>query len=190
MESAVREHLNGHRYREAFELLLELYQNKVFRLAWGMLQDKSRAEDLTQEVFLKTWKALPHFKGISSLSTWIYSITRNTCLTEICRTRRKQMWSLDDPGISTAAHRVRSVHRQETTRVGELDIQAMMRRLPEKYRRVITLYYLEERSYEEAAAMLAMPLGTVKTYIHRARKQLAAMNRVGSSGCLSCNVVN
>src|SRR5580693_1796363 len=66
---------------QAFERLLDEYRDKVFRLACSILGDEAAAEDAAQEVFLRIWKALPDFRGDSSVSTWIYAIARNTCLT-------------------------------------------------------------------------------------------------------------
>jgi RNA polymerase sigma-70 factor, ECF subfamily len=187
-ESHAREHIGAKRYRAAFELLLDLYQDKVFRLAWGILRNESTAQDMTQEVFMKIWKGLPGYRGGSSLSTWIYSIARNTCLTEIGRPAAGRFSSLDDPEVGMAAERI--VDRQPATGAGgEPDIQVLIRRLPEKYRQVIVLFYLEERSYEEVAAMLGIPMGTVKTFLHRARRELAAMCRTAESRVSSCNAV-
>jgi len=83
MEQDIRQRLDAKQYREAFELLMDRFQNKVFCLAFSMVRNETMAEDLTQEVFMKIWKALPGYQGDASLSTWIYTITRNTCLTEI-----------------------------------------------------------------------------------------------------------
>ena len=81
MEQEIRACLDQKRYQEAFDLLLPEYQNKVFRLAYAMLGDAALAEDTAQEVFVRIWKALAGYRGQSLLSTWIYAITRNTCLT-------------------------------------------------------------------------------------------------------------
>src|SRR5713226_2668211 len=85
MEHEIRRHLNAKNYKEAFELILQRYQRKVFRLAYSMLGNEALAEDMAQEIFLRVWKALPAYRGQASLSTWIYTISRNTCLS-----RRKQ----------------------------------------------------------------------------------------------------
>lgn len=153
--------LEAGRHREAFETLLERYQHKVFRLAWSILGDRNAAEDAAQEVFLQVWKALPDFRGEASLSTWIYVITRNRCLT-----RRKQIRA-----VAAAVPESRPSYRP--VRSGALDPAALLAQLPPPYRQAVQLFYMEEKSYEEVSAMLGLPMGTVKTYLHRARKQMA-----------------
>src|SRR5690242_10418138 len=105
MEQEIRACLDQKRYEEAFDLLLPEFQNKVFRLAYAMLGDAARAEDLAQDVFLRAWKALPGFRGQSSVSTWIYAITRNACLTALKAAGAKEERSLEERGIAHAAER-------------------------------------------------------------------------------------
>ena len=80
----------------AFERLLDEYRDRVFRLACSLLGDQTAAEDATQEVFLKIWKALAEFRGESSVSTWIYAIARNTCLTRRRIAASRRTFSLDE----------------------------------------------------------------------------------------------
>jgi len=145
-----------------FEALVLEHQDKVFRLCYSMLGDRAQAEDAAQEAFLRVWKSLDKFRGESSASTWIFAVTRNVCLTAI--TRRRDFASVEE------ADRVPRVERQP-----DFDIARLVAQLPENFRQVVMLFYMEERSYEEVARMLDMPLGTVKTHLHRARKQLAMM---------------
>jgi RNA polymerase sigma-70 factor (ECF subfamily) len=156
---------------QQFEAVLAAYQNKVFRLCYAMLGDRAAAEETAQEVFLRIWKALSGYRGESSMSTWIYAIARNACLTALKGRAGKRAISLDDPGVRAAAER----------RAGGLptpdhrpDVLRLVGELPENYRQAVLLYHMEERSYEEVAAMLDLPLGTVKTWLHRARRQMAA----------------
>src|ERR1035441_9980368 len=81
---------------QAFERLLDEYRDKVFRLACSLLGDQAAAEDATQEIFLKIWKALAGFRGESSVSTWIYAIARNTCLTRRRIAGAQRTFSLDE----------------------------------------------------------------------------------------------
>ena len=153
--------LQAEQVEQAFETLLDRYQHKVFRLASSILGDPGEAEDAAQEVFLQIWKALPYFRGESSLSTWIYAIARNRCLTRRKRTR----------DAAAAILEPRPVYRP--ARSGAVDLAALLGKLPAPYRHALQLFYMEEKSYEEVSVMLGLPLGTVKTYLHRARKQLA-----------------
>ena len=73
MEDDIRERLDARQYREAFELVVDRFQNKVFRLAISMVRDEALAQDLAQDIFMKIWKALPGYLGGASLSTWIYT---------------------------------------------------------------------------------------------------------------------
>jgi RNA polymerase sigma-70 factor (ECF subfamily) len=167
-EHDIRQRLQQQRYDEAFDLLVERAKDKVFRLSVSMLNNETQAQDLTQEVLIKIWKALPRYSGAASLSTWIYAITRNTCLTELKKRNAHPTVSLSAPemdGLDPAA----ADHAQAGA---ETDVETLLARLPERYRRVVTLFYLEQKSYDEVAAMLEMPLGTVKTMLFRGRKEL------------------
>jgi RNA polymerase sigma-70 factor, ECF subfamily len=170
LDQDIHEHLAGGRHRAAFELLLERFQHKVFRLSWSILGDPGAAEEMAQEIFLKIWRELPRYRGQAALSTWIYAITRNHCLTERKKLKQRGFASLDEPGVLIAAESRLGANAPASR---EHDIAALMTRLPAPYRQALTLFYWEEKSYEEVAAMMDLPVGTVKTYLHRARKQLA-----------------
>lgn len=154
--------LQAGRRTEAFETLLAAYQDKVFRLCYSMLGDRAQAEDAAQESFLRIWKAMDRYRGDSALGTWIFSITRNVCLTAISKRRKSEPIEEAERAKPEAPDRQR-------------DIQRMVLELPENYRQVVMLFYMEDRSYEEVARMLDLPVGTVKTHLHRARLQLATM---------------
>jgi RNA polymerase sigma-70 factor (ECF subfamily) len=169
IEGRIRAHLDGNLYFEAFDLLLASYQDKVFRLAWSILGDRTLAEDSVQDIFVRVWRALPGYRGQSSISTWVYAIARNTCFTASRRNRKSSALSLDDFNVRLAAERTK-----ESVSPPELDLPGLIAQLPEKYRQVILLFYMEEKTYDEVARLLDLPMGTVKTYLHRARKALAA----------------
>ena len=168
MDEDIRSQLDAGRHREAFELLLPRYQHKVFRLAYSMLGEEASAEEMAQDVFLQIWKVLPSYRGDASLSTWIYVITRNRCLTRRKKIRERLAESIEEPGVRAAVE-ANLVERPDRT----TDSILLLARLPPPYRQALTLFYLEEKSYEEVAAMMDLPIGTVRTYLHRARKQLA-----------------
>lgn len=171
-EDDIRQRLSAREYRAAFELVVERFKDRVFRLAWSMLRDQTHAEDMTQDVFMKIWKALPGFNGEASLSTWIYTITRNTALTELKRRRNRPTVSLDGPEFESAGENLPALQTVDAIPGAGLDVHAILAELPGKYRPVITLFYLEQRKYEELSALLGLPLGTVKTLLFRARKEL------------------
>ncbi|HTX25094.1 MAG TPA: sigma-70 family RNA polymerase sigma factor [Steroidobacteraceae bacterium] len=152
----------------AFAQLLERYQGKVYRLCCVLLRDSAQAEDAAQESLVRIWRALPGYDGRASLSSWIFTITRNRCLTAI--ERRRDEVALDEE--------IQEVEERTQTRDAEPDdthelLRELVGALPERYRRVLTLFYYEDRSVSEVAEMLAMPEGTVKTTLFRARALLA-----------------
>jgi RNA polymerase sigma-70 factor (ECF subfamily) len=155
-----------------FEPLVEAYQSKVFRLAYSIMGERAAAEDLTQEVFVKIWRALPGYRGEASLGTWVFAIARNTCLSRRRREAARRAVSLDVAAVRAVAE---SQHAREDPHGRELEMRDLLARLPEKYRHVLTLFYLEDRSYEQVAETLGLPLGTVKTYLHRGKKELGAL---------------
>jgi RNA polymerase sigma-70 factor, ECF subfamily len=169
MEQEIRACLDQERYEEAFDRLLPEFQNKVFRLAYALLGNAAMAEDLAQEVFIRIWKALPGYKGQSSLSTWIHAITRNACLTALKKVAAAKERSLEEPNVARAAEEAGTPPASHA----EVDVLRFLNQLPERHQRVLRLYYMEEKSYEEVARLLEWPMGTVKTYLHRARKELA-----------------
>jgi RNA polymerase sigma-70 factor, ECF subfamily len=169
MEQEIRACLDQKRYQEAFDLLLPEFQSKVWRLAYAMVGDAALAEDLAQEVFVRAWKALPGFRGQSSVSTWIYAITRNACLTSLKASAEKKESSLEDRSIARAAEQAGGTPSAHAT----IDVARFLEQLPEKHRQAARLYYLEEKSYAEVSRLLGWPMGTVKTCLHRARKELA-----------------
>jgi RNA polymerase sigma-70 factor (ECF subfamily) len=161
--------LRGGALEAAFERLADRYERKVYRLCCSLLRDPDQAEDAAQESLVRVWKALAKYDQRASLSTWIYTITRNRCLTAI--ERRRDQASLSDPAVEQEAEAAQAVGPE-----AELDHLAMLRELvdalPERFRRVLTLFYYEERSVAEVALMLGQPEGTVKTNLHRARAAL------------------
>ena len=168
----IRQCLNAQNYPAAFELLLPRYRDKVFRLAWSLMRDETTAEDMAQDAFVRVWRALPGFHGEASLSTWIYTITRNRCLTELKRRASRPTVSLHDPDMEETLDAIPAMQVAAADAGAGIDTAALLAELPEKYRRVLTLFYLEQRKYEEVAEMLGLPMGTVKTLLFRAKREL------------------
>jgi len=163
MDEDVQHLLRRQRYADAFEQLLNRYEAKVFRMALTFLKDPARAEDVTQEIFLKLWRALPDYDARASPGTWLYTIARNTCLSVSRADSYRKSLPLD--AISERAAPVQAVF-------ADIELQRCLERLSEIQRRVITLFYLQERRVDEVARMLGLPEGTVKSHLHRARLAL------------------
>jgi RNA polymerase sigma-70 factor, ECF subfamily len=168
----VRALLRAGQYPEAFDRLLELYKDKVFHLALSILRNQSHAEDAAQEAFVRIWRGLPGYHEGASLSTWIYTIARNTCLTELRKRRAHPTVSLQGPEEDCVAEQIAAIASPDTNAAANLDVATILSALPEKYRRIVALFYLEQRAYEEVSVMLNIPLGTVKTLLFRAKKEL------------------
>ncbi|MCC7417758.1 MAG: sigma-70 family RNA polymerase sigma factor [Acidobacteria bacterium] len=154
----------------AFQALVERYKDLVFALIARTVLDRSRAEDLAQDVFLRVHRGLPYFRGEARLSTWIYRIVANVCLQERSRPAVSiRQTPLDSPGAQVASA---SIDR----RFAELElrdrVEKAIARLPARARLLIAAHYLEGVRYEELADALALPLGTVKTQLFRAKQQL------------------
>jgi len=133
--------------------------------------NRALAEDAAQEALLRIWKGLAGFRGGSALSTWIYSITRNASLTALAASRARAASSMEEPAVRAAAEGY--AWPGAPARAG-FDLEAMVGQLRPQYGQVLRLYYMQERSYEEVARMLDLPMGMVKTLLHRAKLELAA----------------
>lgn len=157
----------------AFARLIAQTQGGVYNLAYNVLRNHEDAQDITQEIYLRAWRALPSFRGEAKFTTWLYRLAVNTCLNRR-RQLRAQLNIVDsdkvlqrlataesDP-MAAALDKERAAH-----------LWAAVDRLPEKYRLVIGLFYQEQRSYQEIAEILSLPLGTVKAHLSRAREALA-----------------
>jgi RNA polymerase sigma-70 factor, ECF subfamily len=167
-------------HQAVLEGLMNRYRQKVLHLAVSILRDQALAEDMSQTIFVKAWQALPRFDGRAALSTWLYTIARNTCLTAVQKERR--MVALDDlPEVAdddddpVAFGRPQAMTESAGQAAAEYDVASLLEKLPEPYRRVVVLFYLEDRSCEEVGELLSMPTGTVKALLHRGRKKLAAL---------------
>jgi len=155
------------RRQQAFEMIVARYQHKVLRLAFSVLGERTAAEDATQDALLRVWRGLERFRGASALSTWIYSIARNAALS--VRSARRPLDSLDEPDVRIAAEPFVAPAAENST----FDVARLVEALPDAQREVVILFYLEGKSYIETAAITGLPMGTVKTHLHRARKELA-----------------
>jgi RNA polymerase sigma-70 factor (ECF subfamily) len=166
----------------AYRELLSRYERPVFSLIYRMVRDRALAEDLAQETFIKVLNALDTYRPEFKFSSWIFKIANNAAIDQL-RKREVDTLSLDGaPGARTAdeieATALQAVDRGESP-LAELEsrelgseIEQAIGRLRPEYRTAILLRHVEGRAYEEIAEVMDLPLGTVKTYIHRARLEL------------------
>jgi RNA polymerase sigma-70 factor (ECF subfamily) len=164
----------------AYRELVEQYQGQVYSLALRMVRRAEDAEDLTQETFVRMFRALPRYDPGRSFAAWLFTIASRLCIDHIRRrrvsaislTRREQdsddeyQIEVEDPGLRPDEL---TSHAEEERRAA-----ALIDHLPPHYRIVVILRHQQDLSYEEIAEALHLPLGTVKARIHRARALLKA----------------
>jgi RNA polymerase sigma-70 factor (ECF subfamily) len=157
---------------QAFRKILESHYALIYSVVRGVAGQRGEADDIVQEVFIKIFRALGDFRGDSRLSTWIYRIARNEALNAIDR-RSPQVIPIDDcMDLPASGENPETSYRR---RIGRERLERLMERLDEKQRVAIELRYVGDKSYEEIAEIMDIPLGTVKTYIHRAKLSLKRM---------------
>ena len=166
----------------AFRELVRRYERPVFSLIYRMVRDREASEDLAQDSFVKVLNHLDRYRPEFKFSSWIFKIANNVAI-DYLRKRQLDTVSMDgSPHALTAAEAEASsfdVVAQQESALDELEareigtaIERAIARLRPEYRACIVLRHIEGRSYEEIATTLDLPLGTVKTYIHRARNEL------------------
>jgi RNA polymerase sigma-70 factor (ECF subfamily) len=166
----------------AYRELLRRYERPVFSLIYRMVRDRTLAEDLAQETFIKVLNALASYRPEYKFSSWVFKIANNAAIDHL-RRRELDTLSLDGAPDARTAAEVDATALQATYRgespLEELEsretgtaIERAIARLRPEYRTCILLRHVEGRSYEEIAEVMDLPLGTVKTYIHRARLEL------------------
>ncbi|MDR0897586.1 MAG: sigma-70 family RNA polymerase sigma factor [Oscillospiraceae bacterium] len=162
---------------DAFERLVSPHESRVYALCLRMMGSREDAQDCAQDAMLRVWHALPSYRREASFSTWLYRIAANTCLDALRRRKVRAASSLDamlDEGYAppdTAADPL--LHAEASARKQALE--AGIAALPDDMRAALVLRDVQGFSYEEVAAMLSAPLGTIKSRINRARDKLRAI---------------
>ncbi|MBI4409931.1 MAG: sigma-70 family RNA polymerase sigma factor [Gemmatimonadetes bacterium] len=166
----------------AFRELVGRYERPIFSLIFRLVRDREKSEDLAQETFIKVLNALDRYDPAFKFSSWIFKIAHNTALDQL-RRRAPDTLSLDGSPHARAPDEIESsaiqaVAEEETPEeyassqeVGR-ELERALGTLRTEYRTAIVLWHVEGRPYEEIAEIMDVPLGTVKTYIHRARHEL------------------
>lgn len=166
----------------AFRELIRRYERPVFSLIFRMVRDRELAEDLAQDTFIKVLNHIDRYRPEFKLSSWLFKIANNVAIDHL-RRRTLQTVSIDGSPHAQTAEAIEAtsfdVADHQETALDELEarelgtaIERAITQLRPEYRSCIMLRHVEGRSYEEIAATLDLPLGTVKTYIHRARHEL------------------
>lgn len=153
------------------------HQAMVFGTLLRLTGSREHLDDLAQEVFLRLYRALPSFRGEALLSTYLYRITVNVAQNEWKRRRRddRSTVSISDEVSGweeRLEHPGRNAEEQMEEREFRLDVEEQLQELSQVERTVLVLYHQEERSYEQIAEVLHLPIGTVRTHLHRGRKKM------------------
>ena len=173
--------------KHAFEILVGKYQRKLGRLLSRFIRDQAEIEDVAQEAFIKAYRALPSFRGDSAFYTWLYRIAVNTAKKALMDMKRNPVISEnalrggdDEDETSRLGHELISEETPETIlaarEIAEA-VNAAMEALPEDLRQAVTLREIEGLTYEEIAAAMECPIGTVRSRIFRAREAISARVR-------------
>jgi len=167
--------------KRAFELLVLKYQRKLGRLLSRFVRDAAEVEDVTQEAFIKAYRALPSFRGDSAFYTWLYRIGINTAKNYLVALGRRAPTTTGFDNEEAEGFEDAEQLRDSSTPESELEgkeiaatVNRAMNALPEDLRTAITLREIEGLSYEEIANVMNCPVGTVRSRIFRARDAIAA----------------
>lgn len=163
----------------AFETLVVTYEKGVYNLAFRLVGDREDAMDITQDVFLKAFQALPRFRGDSRFSTWIYRVCVNASLDHLRKKQKQPSRSLDEPLALKESSVTREVadeneNVEDSVEVKFLssDVMATLKELDPAHRAIILLSDVQGYSYQEIADILGLSMGTVKSRLHRARNMV------------------
>jgi len=166
--------------KRAFELLVAKYQRKLVRLLSRFIRDAAEVEDVSQEAFIKAYRALPSFRGESAFYTWLYRIGINTAKNYLVALGRRAPTTTEFDSEEAENFEDGDQLRDMNTPEAELmtkqianTVNETMQELPEELRTAITLREIEGLSYEDIAAIMECPIGTVRSRIFRARETIA-----------------
>lgn len=163
----------------AFEELIMAHETKIYNIAYRMFHNEEDAKDISQEIFIKVFENIGKFKGNSSFSTWLYRIATNTCIDELRRRKGKETYSIDEE-VETDEGRMKREYSDTKPGPEEAainkevrhQIQDAMNHLSEEHKTALILRDLQGFGYGEISEILECSLGTVKSRISRARRQL------------------
>jgi RNA polymerase sigma-70 factor (ECF subfamily) len=155
----------------AFRFLVDKYRNLVWHMVLRMTNRQEDAEDLCQEIFIRVFKQVDKYRGDAKLSTWIGSIAYNACIDNLRKKKREVLstaGSIESIDLARAdvAPLLGNIDRGAITKL----VHRIIEKMPLQYRTVITLFHLEEFSYQEIEEITGMPEGTVKSYLSRGRE--------------------
>ena len=170
--------------KQAFEMLVEKYQRKLARLLSRFIRDPAEVEDVTQEAFIKAYRALPAFRGDSAFYTWLYRIGINTAKNYLMAMGRRAPTSTEVEAEEAEGfeegEQLRDINTPESMLLSSeiaKTVNATIEQLPEELRTAIQMREIEGMSYEDIAKAMDCPIGTVRSRIFRAREAIAEQLR-------------
>jgi len=170
--------------KQAFELLVEKYQRKLARLLSRFIRDPAEVEDVTQEAFIKAYRALPAFRGDSAFYTWLYRIGINTAKNYLMAMGRRAPTSTEVEAEEAEGfeegEQLRDINTPESLLLSNeiaRTVNTTIEQLPEELRTAIQMREIEGMSYEDIAKAMDCPIGTVRSRIFRAREAIAEQLR-------------
>ena len=159
--------------KQTLKLIFEEHINLVYKIVINVIKNRDYNDDITQEIFLRIYQKIHTFNGKSKLSTWIYKVAYNYCLDYKQRIRRNPIANSEtlESWFDCADKEINPATTYAKKSRDEM-LFTLIDKLPEKYRSVINLYYFKETDYNDIAEILNIPVGTVKTYLFRAKENL------------------
>ncbi|MDP4038546.1 MAG: RNA polymerase sigma factor [bacterium] len=152
--------------KEKYRLIMERYQTRLVNFIFAMTSDEDEANDIAQIAFIKAYKSLKNYNSKYKFSTWLYQIAINTAKTQL---KKKRPISLDEVGeLSTNENISLTLAKKDEHK---LIVQAV-NNLDDNYRLVVNMYYWQDLNYQQIADIMKVPLGTIKTWIARAKQKL------------------
>lgn len=160
----------------AFGELVERHQRFVFNLCLRALRDYDLAAEMAQEVFLRAWRSIGSFRGDARFTTWLYTIAHNLCTNRMISLERDARHLVSEDEAAEDLSLLPSKEEDPAAAYERKEWKGWVHRhidlLPDRYRMVITLFYMQELSYQEIAQITGLPIGTVKTHLFRAKEML------------------
>lgn len=157
-----------HHDEKAFEVLIDRYGGIVYTILYGYTTDKNTVDDIFQDIMIKIYQNIHSFRGESKLSVWIYQIALNTVRNVIKQKSGKTMVEIEENTVATDNEPDDAMQTSDTRELLDKAIAA----LPPAWQSVVQLYYFESFAYDEIAQITGYPIGTVKTYLFRAKEKL------------------
>jgi len=155
---------------------MDEYRDRVFTFCLRAASRREDAEDLAQEVFIRTWKGLENFRGESGLTTWIYRIAWNVCASFLDKKGRSIEVTSYDENVADDTEAPVYAGAEEDAQFESFEarqqLQVLFGRISEAHKLMLTMYYLQEMTYEEISAATGRPMGSVKATLHRAKESL------------------